>query len=129
MEIGKLAVYLRQQEQLDADGIIAAQMAEDLADTLPAAMPETFRRLRMRSKFFPRPVELLEVYDEVCRERAQQIAREESRRAADAVATMLEDKRAHPEKYFSVDDLLRERGLIQAVTAAKPKAKRKKGSK
>ena len=107
VEIGRLAVYLRHTDALDADGFIAAQMAEDLADTRPEAMARAFALIRRESKWLPKTVEFLEFHD-----RAAKQLREESEAASRRAelaedARVAEDRRLHPENYFSFDDIIK----------------------
>jgi galactokinase len=114
IEIGKLAVYLRQQEQLDSEGVIQAQMAEDLADTNPAVMVATFALARKRCTFLPVTKELIEIYNEALRTHND---------AADKAARAAEDeafaklKREHPERFITVGEVLREGGFAEETLA------------
>jgi hypothetical protein len=102
VEIGNLAIYLGQQNQLDSLGYRQAQMADDMVDTNPVAMYLAFGHLRRTCKFLPTTGEILEVYAPIAKrlrdeaETAQRIADEQAMKA---------QREAHPQDFISDADV------------------------
>ena len=119
IEIGRLAVYLRHQDALDSEGIIAAQMARDLADTEPERMALVLHLVRLRCTWLPKTAELLEIYsEEVERHRGNlERKRAEEARRDDEIERF--ERATHPEKFVSIRDTLAELGYGDEYLAMK----------
>lgn len=110
VSITNLAIYLRDTNALDAEGMVVQKMAEDLAHTGRFEMVDVFMLARRRFKFLPRTMELLDLYAEVRKSHTDQEERQRHKAALDEQAALAEDRRLHPEKYISFGEIVREAG-------------------
>ena len=108
IEIGRLAVHLRDVGALDAAGEVQLQMAKDLADTTPAVMLAAITLARRESIWLPKTKELLEFYARAAK-RQQELDAQAEQAAEDAERrALLEERRLHPEEFFDLNAVVQE---------------------
>ena len=108
IEIGNLAVYLRHAEALDTEGIVAAQMAEDLADTRQDVMVQAFRLARREATWLPKTSEMLGFYARALKTRLDEDEADRKAAADEEDRKLREDRRLHPENYVGIDDIIKD---------------------
>jgi hypothetical protein len=106
IKLAEIAAALGQQQQLDSAGIRQTAFAEALEDTTPSLMHRAMQQWVRREKFLPTPTEMRGYYDVEFHDfHAARLTKE---RAAEDKRTLAEIA-AHPEDYFTFEDIVRER--------------------
>ena len=128
IEIGRLAMYLRDTGALDAEGIVAAQMAVDLADTRPEVMQQVMSMARNECTWLPKTVEFRTLY---ARAHKRQTEIEDAARRREEAAEderVREDRRQNPDNYIALGDVLKEQAAKLGMDLSRKPLKKLTGA-
>lgn len=114
-EIRNLAILLGQEKALDSDGVRLSGMARALADTRQDVMTSAFVRCERECTFLPTPKEVLDIYAQELKKKLDADAAKQQAEADAEEARLKAEVKAHPENYFSVGQIIAERGGPDAI--------------